>query len=97
MTKPDDSHSTQSDLKVIGLKKYAHGFTGCIETADYYEFFHFARGSYKALQQYLKTDFKDRAHFIEVMRKFVHTGFFKHPPIAVACISSEELDKILPQ
>lgn len=82
------------DLKIIGLKKYAHGFTGCIETAAHYEFFHFSRGQYKLLQQYVKADFKDRDHFIDVLRKFVHAGFFKPSPVAVSRISSEELEKI---
>jgi hypothetical protein len=86
----------KSDLKIIGLKKYAHGFTGCIETPDRYEFFHFARGKYKMLQQYLKADFEDRDHFIDVLRKFVHAGFFKQLPVAVSRISSEELEKVPP-
>jgi hypothetical protein len=86
----------QNELKIIGLKKYAHGFTGCIETPDYYEFFHFARGKYKVIQQYLKADFADRDHFIDVFRKFVHTGFFKQPPVRVSRISSEVLERILP-
>lgn len=96
---PDHYHfnSMKSDLNIIGLKKYAHGFTGCIETPDHYEFFHFARGKYKALQQYLKADFKNRNHFIDVLRRFVHTGFFTYPPVAISRISSEELENILSQ
>ena len=84
----------QREVKIIGLKKYAHGFTGCIETPVQYEFFHFARGKYKVIQQYMKTDFKDRDHFIDVLRKFVHAGFFKQSPIAVSSISSEVLENI---
>ena len=88
--------SRNGNMKVIGLKKYAHGYTGCIETADCYEFFHFARGKYKSVQQYMKADFKDRGHFIDVMRKFVHAGFFRIPPIAVSSISPEEFERVLP-
>ncbi len=84
----------QGDMKIIGLKKYAHGFTGCLETRDHYEFFHFARGTYKRLQQYKKADFKDRGHFVEVLRKFVHAGFFRQSPAVVSRISPEELERI---
>ena len=86
----------QSDLKIIGLKKYAHGYTGCTETSTRYEFFHFSRGKYRVLQRYMKSDFKDRDHFIEVWRKFVHAGFFRNPPAVVTRISSEELERIYP-
>ena len=96
MPKQQPPKRLESDVKIIGLKKYAHGFTGCIETPDYYEFFHFARDKYKAVQRYRKADFKDQGHFIDVLRKFVHAGFFKHPPVAVSQISSQELERILP-
>ena len=86
----------KKDMQIIGIKKYAHGYTGCVETIDRYEFFHFARGKYKTVQQYRKVDFRGRGHFIDVMRKFVHAGFFKHPPIAVSAISPEEFERALP-
>ena len=82
-------------VHVIGLQKYAHGFTGCVETPDHYEFFHFGRGSYKVVRQYPKLDFEDRDHFIETMRKFVRAGFFQSPSAAVSGISADELEQML--
>ena len=96
MLKPEYPDKIHGDSKLFGLKKYAHGYTGCIEMVDHYEFFHFARGNYKAIQKYMKSDFTDRDHFIEVFRKFVHTGFLIQPPVAVSRISSEVLEQILP-
>ena len=95
MPKPEPPHKIPSDGQIIGLKKYAHGYTGCIERVDHYEFFHFARGNYKVIQNYMKADFAERDHFIDVFRKFVHTGFFIQPPVTVSCISSEGLEQIL--
>ena len=96
MLKPKYPLKIYREGQIIGLKKYAHGYTGCIEMVDHFEFFHFARGNYKAIQKTTKADFTNRDHFIDVFRKFVHTGFFIQPPVAVSHISSEVLEQILP-
>jgi glucan biosynthesis protein len=81
-------------MKLIGLKKYRHGYTGFLETADYYAYFQFARGKCTLLQHYAKQDFQGHAHFVDVIRKFVHVGFFFQNPVEIETVSEEELNRV---
>ncbi len=81
-------------MKVIALKKYGHGYSGFFETEDRYSFFHFSNGRHKALQQYLKSDFENYDHFVDVIRKFVRSTFFLKCPVTISVLNREELDRV---
>ena len=81
-------------MKVIALKKYSHGYSGFFEIEDRYVFFHFSNGRYKVLQQYVKSDFENYDHFVDVIRKFVRSTFFLNCPETISDLNREELDRV---
>lgn len=84
-------------MKLIGLKKYRHGYTGFLETAHHYAYFQFARGKLTLLQHYAKQDFQSPDHFVDVIRKFVHIGFFLQKPVEIESVNERELSGVAAQ
>jgi hypothetical protein len=81
-------------MKLIGLKKYRHGYTGFLENAHDYAYFQFARGKFTLLQHFAKQDFQSHDHFVDVIRKFVHIGFFLEKPVEIEAVNEEELKRV---
>jgi hypothetical protein len=78
-------------MQLIGLKKYSHGYSGCLSTDTQYVFFYFAKGRCTEYLQYQKREFQSDDHFISVMAKFIQTSFFSRPPLTVEVIDPHVL------
>jgi hypothetical protein len=78
-------------LKIIGLKAYRKGYTGCAEFEDRYELFTFSRHTYTPIQTYPAAAFENRRHFISAMGKFIRTSFFLKDPVKLSLITPESL------
>jgi hypothetical protein len=80
-------------MKIIGLKAYQRGYTGCIEYEDTYELFNFARRTYHAIQEYPVSAFEDRRHFISTLGRFIRSTFFLKEPFEIVSVTQESLDR----
>ena len=80
-------------MRIIGLKAYQNGYTGCIEYEDRYELFNFARKRYTPIQEYPSGAFEDRRHFISAMGKFIPGTFFLQEPIEIVAVTRETLGR----
>jgi hypothetical protein len=80
-------------MRLIGLKAYQKGYTGCVEDEDAYIFFNFVHQTYKPIQSYPMHKFENRLHFISTMGKFMRTSFFFKEPIEITSITIESLNR----
>jgi hypothetical protein len=80
-------------MKIIGLKTYQKGYTGCIEHADKYVLFRFAHHTYKPIQEYSIDAYQNRDHFISSMGKFIRPSFFLKEPVEITSITQESLNR----
>lgn len=80
-------------MKIIGLKSYRRGYTGCIEYEDRYELFNFARRTYHPIQEYPAGAFEDRRHFISAISRFIRSSFFLIEPVEIVSVTQESLDR----
>lgn len=81
-------------MKLLLLRAYAAGFRGCIvDDHDYYFFQCSRKGMVKRLKSYPKKDFVDQKHFIAMMQKFVTPPAFLQPPVSIADLTLEELER----
>ena len=85
---------TGAMVRIIGLKAYRTGYTGFLENDEAYIFFNTARGEYRPVQSYPKSDFENYHHFTTLMSKFVNQSFFLKTPVNIARADKETLDKI---
>jgi hypothetical protein len=82
-------------MDLIYLKAYGSGYRGCAIALDRYLFFQCSRKKGpKILKSYPKDEFVDREHFMAMMRKFISPPSFLHPPITIAELTLEELDRV---
>ena len=82
-------------MKIIGLKKYRHGYTGFLEHRDRYEYFQFGRERYRTLQEFAKSDYENFDHFVSVIRIFGHASIFTEKPIEVDGLDNSSLQRVL--
>ena len=81
--------------KILSLRSYVNGYTGFIEEADCYIFFHFSRhGGLTKVMEFDKSDYTDYGHFLGGITRFFPLNFFLKKPITVESISISELDRI---
>jgi hypothetical protein len=80
-------------MKIIGLKPYQKGYTGCVEYDDRYVLFRFARHVYKSIQEYPADAYQNREHFISTMGKFIRHSFFFKEPLEIVSINQDTLDR----
>jgi hypothetical protein len=82
-------------MEILALRFYAAGYRGCLIDDDGYTFFQLTRkGRYKRLKAYPKSDFTDNDHFIAMMMKFMTPSAFFRPPVPIAALTLEELDRV---
>jgi hypothetical protein len=80
-------------MKIIGLKAYQKGYTGCVEDKDAYILFNFTHHTYKPIREYSLHAFENRKHFISTMCKFVRTSFFFKEPVEIANVTQDSLNR----
>jgi hypothetical protein len=80
-------------MKIIGLKAYQKGYTGCVEDKDTYILFNFTHHTYKPIREYPLHAFENRKHFISTMSKFVRTSFFLKEPVEIAIVTQDSLNR----
>ena len=80
-------------MKIIGLKAYQTGYTGCVEDKDTYILFNYVRHTYNPIQEYPMKAFENRKHFISSMGKFIRSTFFLKEPLEIASVTQESLDR----
>lgn len=81
-------------MKILGLKAYRSGYTGFLEESDHYVFFKLSIKGLKKLQCYDKSEFGGYDHFIGLMSKFFPINHFYRKPIAVDCLTMDEVDRL---
>jgi hypothetical protein len=81
-------------MQILGLKKYSHGYSGCLGTDAEYVFFYFVHGRCRKYHQYAKHQFRDYDHFISVMTKFMQRSFFFRQPVTVDAIDAATLEHL---
>jgi hypothetical protein len=82
-------------MELIYLRAYGSGYRGCAIAPDHYLFFQCSRKrGLKILKTYPIEEFADPDHFMAMMRKFISPPSFLRPPIAIAALTLEELDKV---
>jgi hypothetical protein len=81
-------------MQILGLKKYSHGYAGCMATDAQYVFFYFAKDRCRKVHHYSKAQFRNHRHFVSVMTKFVSRSFFFPRPITVDRIDSVLLESL---
>jgi hypothetical protein len=82
-------------MEIIYLRAYGSGYRGCVARPGDYLFFQYGRRKgLKALKRYPKTDFEDLEHFMAMMQKFISPPAFLVPPVPIAALTLEELDRI---
>ncbi len=82
-------------MELLYLRAYGSGYRGCAITQDRYLFFQCSRKkSLKILKAYSREEFADLAHFMAMMQKFISPPSFLRPPITIAGLTMEELDRV---
>ena len=83
-------------MKLIYLKSYGSGYRGCavLPDGDYLFFQCSPRKGLKQLKRYPASDFDDLEHFMAMMQKFITPPSFLKPPLAIASLTMEELDRV---
>lgn len=81
-------------MRILGLKKYGHGYIGILENQRCYAAFQYVRGTPKIVQTYPREDFKDYRHFVSFMGRFMRNSFFLVRPVEVDKLSERTLGRV---
>jgi hypothetical protein len=82
-------------MELIYLRAYGSGYRGCAITRDRYLFFQCSRKKgLKILKTYSHEEFADLDHFMAMMQKFISPPSFLRPPITIAGLTMQELDRV---
>ena len=82
-------------MELIYLRAYGSGYRGCVVEPDRYLFFQCSRKKgFKYLKSYPKEEFADLDHFMAMMQKFISPPSFLRPPITIATLDLDELDRV---
>ena len=82
-------------MELIYLKAYGSGYRGCAvqPDGDYLFFQCSPRKGLKRLKRYPKSDFDDLEHFMAMMQKFISPPSFLRPPLVIAELTMDELNR----
>lgn len=82
-------------MRIICLQKYRAGYRGFIEEPENWVMFQFSRrGRLRRLAVYPRSDFRDDAHFIGMMSRFVPTSCFLPTPMTLNRPDLEGFDRL---
>ncbi len=82
-------------MELLLLRAYGSGYRGCVIEENQYLFFQCSRKrGLKHLKSYPKQEFADIAQFMAMMQKFVSPPAFLKPPVPIAALTMEELDRV---